>query len=327
MTFVAPDEDEPVELSILIISYNTRALTLLAIESLFRYPPPVNFEVIVLDNKSPDHSATAIRKAFPQIETIAYPQNVGFAKGNNIAADRARGQRILLLNPDTVTLENSHAALWEFAEKAPDRGIWGGRTLFPDMSLNPTSCWRRMTPWSLFCAAFGLTHIFPRSRLFSSEAYGDWPRDTFSDVDIVTGCFLLIDTSLWLRLGGFDETFFMYAEEADLCLRAKVMGARPGISPAAEIIHLGGVSEATSVDKIVRTTRGRVTLMNKHWSAPAIALGRALMLLWSLTRLLASRFVSGRRDAPGSSQAKWREVWTRRKEWLAGYETPTEAAP
>ena len=324
MAFVAPGEDRPIDLSIIVISYNTKALTIEALESLFRHPPPVNFEVIVLDNASPDASFEAIHAAFPQIDAIAHPQNVGFAKGNNIAAEKARGRRLLLLNPDTVSLQASHRALWDFAEREPVRGIWGGRTLFPDLTLNPTSCWRRMTLWSLLCSALGLTYVFPKSRLFSSEAYGAWRRDTVSDVDIVTGCFLLIDTDLWRRLAGFDEAFFMYAEEADLCLRAKAVGARPGITPDAEIVHLGGVSEVTDVDKIVRTTRGRVTLMCKHWSAPTVALGRGLMLLWSGLRLVGSRFVSGRRDNPGASQAKWREVWRRRGEWLAGYDAPSQ---
>ena len=183
-----------------------------------------------------------------------------------------------------------------------------------------------MTLWSLFCSALGLTHIFPKSRLFSSESYGDWKRDRVADVDIVTGCFLLIDTELWRRLGGFDEAFFMYAEEAYLCQRAAAVGANPGISPEAEIVHMGGVSEVTGVDKIVRTVRGRVTFMKKHWSPPAVALGKALTLLWSAIRLVASRFVSGRRDAPGAAAAKWREVWDRRREWLAGYDAPKGSA-
>lgn len=326
MAFIAPGEDRPVELSIIIISYNTKTFTLEALESLFRHPPPVDFEVILLDNLSPDGSAEAIRLGFPQIDLIEHPRNVGFALGNNIAAERARGRRILLLNPDTVSLEKSHSALWAFAEREPKRGIWGGRTLFPDLSLNPTSCWGRMTLWSLLCSALGLTYMFPKSRIFSSEAYGDWRRDTVSDVDIVTGCFLLIDAALWRRLGGFDEAFFMYAEEADLCLRAKAVGARPGISPDAEIIHVGGVSEATAVDKIVRTTRGKVTLIRKHWSAPSVALGLTLLLLWSAARLIGSRFAAGPRDKPGESPAKWRGVWERRKEWLAGYDRPAKAA-
>lgn len=320
MALVASSEALPVDLSVLVVSYNTKALTLEALESLLRFPPPVDFEVIVLDNASTDGSMDAIRDAFPQLHLIANPQNVGFAAANNLAAKLARGRRILLLNPDTVTLEYSHSAIWAFAEQQPDRGIWGGRTLFPDLTLNPTSCWRRMTLWSVFCGGMGLTHLFSRSTFFNSEAYGDWKRDQIRDVDIVTGCFLMIDTALWRRLGGFDPTFFMYAEEADLCLRAKALGARPGISPQAEIVHMGGMSEVTGADKIVKTARGRVTLMRKHWTPASFAAGKALMLLWSGLRYLGSQFLSGRRDAPGAARAKWSDVWRRRDEWLAGYD-------
>jgi len=325
MAFVARDDDRPVDLSVLVVSYNTKAITLEAIETLFRYPPPVDFELIVLDNLSPDGSAEAIRKAFPNVDLIAHPQNVGFARANNIIAEQARGRRLLLLNPDTVTLPNSHGPLWAFAERTPERGIWGGRTLYRDLSLNPTSCWGRITLWSLICSALGLTHSFPGSPLFNPETYGGWNRDTEADVDIVTGCFFLIDTALWRRLGGFDKAFFMYAEEADLCLRARAMGARPGITPEAEIIHLGGASEAVAVDKIVRLMRGRATLIRKRWSPPKAALGLAIMWLWSATRLVGSTVVSGRRDAPGTSQSKWRAIWARRREWLAGYDAPSEA--
>lgn len=319
MAFVAPGEDRPVDLSIIIVSYNTKALTLQALESLFRHPPPVDFEVLLLDNASPDGSFEAIDAAFPQIKAIAHPQNVGFAAGNNIAAERARGRRILLLNPDTITLPNSHSGLWAFAEREPERGIWGGRTLFPDMTLNATSCWSRMTLWSLFCSAFFLTHIGHHSSVFNPEAMPEWKRDSVRDVDIVTGCFLLIDAALWRELGGFDPAFFMYAEEADLCLRARRLGARPGISPEAEIVHMGATSEA-GADKIVKTTRGRVTLMRKHWNPAAVAVGRLLLLIWSGLRLFGSRFAGGRRDAPDAAREKWRLVWKRRGEWLAGYD-------
>ncbi len=322
MAFVALDQKAQVELSILIVSYNTKALTLQALSSLFDHPPPVNFEVLLLDNASPDGSFQAIDQAFPQIKAIDHAVNVGFAAANNILAQRARGRRILLLNPDTISLEASHEELWKFAEAEPARRIWGGRTLFPDLSLNPTSCWRRVTLWSLFCGAAGFTHLFPKSRLFSPESYGDWQRDSVADVDIVTGCFLLIDRDLWETLGGFDPAFFMYAEEADLCMRAKALGANPGISPAAEIVHMGGMSEPTGADKIVKTVRGRVTLMKKHWNPAAVALGRMLLLTWSAVRMIGSHVASGRRDTPGSAKAKWRTVWDRRREWLAGYAAP-----
>ena len=170
-----------------------------------------------------------------------------------------------------------------------------------------------MTLWSLTCSAFGLTHLGHGSSLFNPEAMPEWPRDSIRDVDIVTGCFLLIDTALWRELGGFDPAFFMYAEEADLCLRAKVRGARPGISPEAEIVHMGATSEA-GADKIVKTTRGRVTLMRKHWTPAAVAIGRALLLMvWSK----ACGFAFRKRPQDAPARREWSLVWKRRSGWQA----------
>lgn len=304
------------ELSILIVSYNTREVTLDCLRSLFAHPPAVPFEVLVLDNASGDGSAEAIAAAFPQVQLIAHPENSGFAGGNNLAAERATGRRLLLLNPDTIVLPGSLDALWRFAERQPQRGIWGGRTLFEDGSLNPTSCWARITPWSLFCSAAGLTYLFPRSNLFNSESYGGWARNSEREVDIVTGCFLLIDAALWRRLGGFDRTFYMYAEEADLCLRAGKLGYRPAVTPEAEIVHLGGRSEASHIEKTIKTTRGRVTLIRKHWPAWQRAIGLTLFRAWALSRALGSRVA---RDRRGGGSDKWQAIWGRRSEWLRGY--------
>jgi N-acetylglucosaminyl-diphospho-decaprenol L-rhamnosyltransferase len=311
--------DSGVDLSILIVSYNTREITLACLASVFAHPPTVSHEVIVLDNDSGDGSAEAIRDAFPQAKLIAHPQNCGFAEGNNIAAMQASGRRLLLLNPDTLVFENSLQALWDFAEASPARGIWGGRTLFGDMSLNPTSCWAQISLWSLFCSAVGLTMIFPRSSLFNPEAYGGWRRDGIREVDIVTGCFLQIDHVLWKQLGGFDETFFMYAEEADLCLRARALGARPAITAAAEIVHLGGASEKSAVEKVIKVHRGRVTLIRKHWPPLRVGIGLTFYRFWAWSRMLASHLVSGPRDGPGTAVSKWAAVWARRAEWLGGY--------
>jgi N-acetylglucosaminyl-diphospho-decaprenol L-rhamnosyltransferase len=308
-----------VALSIIIVSYNSRDITLACLASVYDHPPAVPFEVILIDNASPDNSAEAIAKAFPQVRLIASQDNTGFALGNNIAAKEARGKRILLLNPDTVVFVDSLTSLWAFAESTPERRIWGGRTLFADGSLNPTSCWSAMSVWSLFCATFGLTWFFPRSELFSPEWMGDWPRDTVREVDIVTGCFLMIDRALWEELGGFDRTFFMYAEEADLCIRARAKGARPAITPKAEIIHLGGASEASATDKTIKTLRGRATLIRKHWSPWRQRAGLSLYWLWALARRIGSQAFSGPRDKPGESREKWKAVWERRAEWLAGY--------
>jgi GT2 family glycosyltransferase len=310
---------EALALSILIVNYNTREITLECLASLYAYPPSTSFEVVLLDNASVDGSAEAIRAAYPQVNLIVSAENTGFAGGNNIAAQKAVGERLLLLNPDTLLFSGSLDALLAFAERTPARRIWGGRTLFGDHRLNPTSCWAEISLWSLFCSAFGLIWLFPRSRLFNPEAYGSWQRDSERDVDIVTGCFLMIDHPLWRQLKGFDPAFFMYAEEADLCIRARAAGANPGISPAAQIIHLGGASETSQTEKMIKVMRGRITLMRKHWNPARLATGLLLCRVWALSRLIGSRFLAGPRDAPGTSADKWKTIWQRRAEWLAGY--------
>ena len=191
-----PDAVSPVDLSILVVSYNTRAITLECLESLYRHPPSVRYEVIVVDNDSRDGSAEAIAAAFPQARLIAAKENLGFGGGNNLAAQYASGRRLLLLNPDTIVFERTFDAVWEFAEREPLRGIWGGRTLHKDGSLNPPSCWRDLSLWGLATQAVGLQHFFPENEFISWEDYGGWQRDRERAVDIVAGCFLLIDTEL-----------------------------------------------------------------------------------------------------------------------------------
>lgn len=311
-----------VDLSILIVSYNTRVLTLEAIRSALAETRQASIEIICVDNASSDGSAKAIEAAFPEVRLITLQNNVGFAQGNNIAARVAHGRRLLLLNPDTITIDGGIDKLWQFAERRPECRIWGGRTLFADRTLNPTSCWARMTPWNLFCRAAGLTYIFPKSELFNGEAYGDWRRDREREVDIVTGCFLMIDRDWWEALGGFDKTFFMYGEEADLCHRAAARGARPMISPEATIVHLGGGSEASSADKLVKTLRGKVTLMRVHWSPLAQKFGLAMFLSLSFVRYAASAIAQPavKRGAGTDNDVnRWITVWRRRREWMAGW--------
>lgn len=208
------------DVSILIISYNTRELTLACLESVYAQTAGVSFEVIVVDNASIDGSAAAVAERFPQCRLVALEKNVGFAGGNNLAAKHATGRYLLLLNPDTVVLENAAGRAVRFADEHADAGIVGGRTFFGDGSLNRNSCHGAPTPWSLFCMGTGLSSLLRRSGWFNPEGLGSWKRDSVRSVDAVTGCFLLIRRELWEKLGGFDESFFMYGEDTDLCQRA-----------------------------------------------------------------------------------------------------------
>lgn len=307
------------EVSVIVVSYNTRAMTLDCLRSLAA-ETTIPHETIVVDNASTDGSAAAIAAAFPAVRLIASPENHGFAKANNIAARAARGRYLLLLNPDTVVLDRALDRLLAFAERTPQAGIWGGRTLYADGTLNPTSCFARMTLWSVFCRVTGLNGLFRSSRLFNSEFYGTWPRDTEAEVDIVTGCLLLIRRDTWDRLGGFDDVFVMYGEEVDLCLRARAIGLRPRVTPEATIIHHGGASQAVQSDRAVRLMRAKMELIKRHFPPGQRGPGLALFRLWPWTRALVGRAMVG------GGGAEWRDVWRRRAEWQDGFASVKGAA-
>jgi GT2 family glycosyltransferase len=178
-----------------------------------------------------------------------------------------------------------------------------------------------MTPWNLLCRIAGLTRFFPSVEFFNGEAYGAWPRDRVREVDIVSGCFLLIPRSIWLALGGFDPLYFMYGEEADLCLRARRIGARPLLTPEAGIIHYGGASEKARTAKMVKLLMAKTTLIDRHWHVSLRPLGRNLLALWPASRALAFAAlaaITGRKDFTEDAKT-WREVWTCRDEWRLGY--------
>lgn len=301
--------------SILIVSFNTRELTLTCLRSVFEQTHNDALEVIVVDNQSSDGSAEAIEVAFPQVRLIRAERNLGFAAANNLAAELAKGEYLLLLNPDTVVLDGAIDKLLRFAETNPEAGIWGGRTLFADESLNPASCWAKPTLWSLFCQATGLTALFRNTRLFNPEAYGGWLRDSVREVDIVSGCFFLIRRELWEQLGGFDPVFFMYGEEADLCLRARAFGARPMVTPEATIIHYGGASERVRADKLVRLFNAKARLYEHHHGPITARLSKYLFDLWALSRLTAFAVLSLVKPEKKDIFQTWQAVWGHRHRW------------
>lgn len=307
-------------LAVIVVSYNTRALTLRCLQTLHAATRETRFETILFDNASPDGSAEAVAAAFPGVRLVRSADNLGFGRANNAAAAMTDAEWLLLLNPDTEVHDGAIDRLMAFAAANPDHGVYGGRTVFPDGSLNIASCWGRMTPWSTLCMALGLSAAFRGSEWLNPEGIGGWRRDSVREVDVVVGCFLLIRRSLWTALGGFDARYWMYGEDADLCLRAARLGARPVITPDAAIMHLVGAASATRADKVVMVARARVSLMRDHWPAFWRPLGPPLMLVWAGSRLLATRLaalVGG--EAARARAARWAQVWASRRDWLAGY--------
>lgn len=317
----AQDLSEPPLVSIIIVSYNTREMTLECLRSVVA-ETTVSYELLVMDNNSPDGSAEAIAAEFPDIRVWAETDNHGFAKSNNILCKEARGEYVLLLNPDTIVLDGAIDKLMAFAKARPEAKLWGGKTLFGDGSLNATNCWGRMTLWNVFCRTTGLTAIFKSSAFFNSESYGTWDRSEEREVDIVSGCYFLMKRDLWNTLGGFDLSFIMYGEEADLCLRAiDSHGARPRITPNSVIVHYGGASEAVRADKMIRLMRAKISLIDRHFPKWQQPLARGLFMLWPLSRAVAMRVSGAARKSADATQGSWAEIWARRAEWKDGYPT------
>ncbi len=315
-----PSGPDPVELSVLVVSYQTKDWTLAALRSLLAETRQVSMEVLVWDNASSDGSAETIAREFPQLSLFAEGENLGFGAANNALAERARGRRLLLLNPDTVVLDGAVDALWAFAERTPTARLWGGRTQFEDGRLNPSSCWGAPTPWSALCLGLGLARAFPRSAWFHPEGLGPWQRDSEREVPIVSGCFLMIDRDLWQELGGFHPDFFMYGEDADLCLRAQAHGARPRITPAAQIVHYGGASErGVRAGKMVRLFTAKAQLFRKFWGPWAARFGLWTLDLWVWVR--RAGFGVARLVGRGSPESRrvWKEIAAQKSAWHSAW--------
>jgi N-acetylglucosaminyl-diphospho-decaprenol L-rhamnosyltransferase len=306
----------PADVAVLIVSYNTEHLLNECLQSLYEQCGSLRQQVIVVDNGSIDRSVDMIRSGFTDVELIEAKQNLGFARGVNLAATRANAEFLLLLNPDTVVLDHAIERLVQFARLRPDHGLYGGRAVQRDGTLELSSCWALPTVWSMTCFALGLNTIFRHSPWFDRESMADWRRDTVREVGIVTGCFLLVPRDAWLKLGGFDERYFMYGEDADLAFRARQAGLRPIICPEACIVHDVGKASATRADKLLLLFTGKATLVRDHfhgWRKQLILL--ELLAGVGLRALLARvRLTSNRSQAEG-----WGKVWSERHDWIKGY--------
>lgn len=307
-------------LSIIIVSYNTCSLTLNCLDSIFKETSIDNYEVIVVDNNSQDDSASLIASRFPQVKLLTNGKNIGFAMANNLAASIAKGEYLLLLNSDTVVMDSAIDKLYKFAERNPQAGIYGGRTIFPDGKLNPTSCFGKVTLWSLFCGALGLTRLFKNTMLFNPEGYGSWNYDTDRYVDIITGCFLLTKAELWRELKGFNPLFVMYSEESDFCLRARKLGHKLLFNAEAEIIHYKGASEAEELNRSMNILKGEVTLIKQHWARNKCYWGVRLLIVRVNVRRVVS-YVLSKIDHKryGTVYMLWKELWEKRDRWLKGW--------
>ncbi len=298
-------------IDVVIVNYNTRERTIEGIRSVLEQDVP-GVRVVLVDNGSSDGSVAAIRARLPEVHVIDAGENTGFARAVNRGVSAGTSDFVLLMNPDATAFQGSIEAIRDFAVAHPGYGVYGGRTLRPDGTVDPSSCWGAPSLWSLLCFATAASTAFKGSRVFDPESLGRWERDSVREVDIVTGCLLLTSRDTWNALGGMDERFFLYGEDAEFSARARRAGYRPVIVPGAVIEHDVGGSTDSSGRKMAMVMAGKVTYLHASWPRPLAAGGTGLLQAGSGVRAVLEHATRARKRT-------WRDVWGSRRAWRGGY--------
>jgi hypothetical protein len=255
------------ELSVCIVNWNTRQDLEQAIASVLTSEAGLSLEVIVLDNASTDGSAEMVRERFPGVTLLRSGENVGFARGYNRAIGAARSRHVLALNPDTVVCPGALGRLVSFMDAQPDAGAAGPRLLNSDGSLQ-YSCRHFPTPMAAILRNTFLGRLRPRNHHTRSYLMADWDHGTAQPVDWVSGAALCLRREAWEQVGGFDEGFFMYAEDMDWCLRAQQSGWKVYYVPDAVIVHhIGRSSDQRPFPMVVAFHRSMARFYLKHYAS------------------------------------------------------------
>ena len=263
-----PPAQRPVDVSVVIVNYNVREFLVQAVRSVQQASGTLETETWVVDNNSVDDSVAVLETDFPEVRLIANRKNVGFGTANNQAIQQANGRFILILNPDTIVQEDTLERMVAFMEKHPACGALGCQILNPDGSFAPESRRAFPTPEIAFWRMTGLGRLFPRSRRFGGYNMTYLPEDEAAEVDALSGSCMFVRREALLGergAGMFDEDFFMYGEDLDLCFRIQRAGWSIWYTPDTRIIHYKGESTKKGEIRYVRLFYGAMLLfIEKH---------------------------------------------------------------
>jgi GT2 family glycosyltransferase len=237
------------DVSVIIVSYNTADLTLKCLASL--RSAPGEKEIFVVDNTSTDGSAAAVDKQFPECTLIVNPKNLGFGAANNRALKLCRGRYVIFLNPDTVVRPDALSRTVSYMDAYPNVGLAGARIQNPDGSPQESISWR-----------------YPGEKFTKGET-----KDLPGKIACVLGAFMIVRRPLIDELGGFDEDFFLYGEDEDLAWRIRERGFSIGYIEEAEVLHWGGQSETGTPppELFEKKLRAEFLFYSKHYRPQTIA--------------------------------------------------------
>lgn len=256
------------KLSIVIVNYNVRYFLEQCLRSVYKALEGIDAEVFVVDNNSADGSVAMVQEQFPQVHLIANSDNPGFSKANNQAIRIAKGEYVLLLNPDTVVEEHTFRKSLEFMDAHPDAGGLGIKMIDGKGIYLPESKRGLPTPWVAFYKIFGLSSLFPRSKRFARYYLGHLSEDENQEVEILAGAYMLMRKKTLDEVGLLDEDFFMYGEDIDLSYRILKGGYKNYYLAESTIIHYKGESTKKGSLNYVRVFyKAMVIFAEKHFSS------------------------------------------------------------
>jgi GT2 family glycosyltransferase len=228
-----------VDVSIIIVAWNVRKFVRDCLKSVYEHTKGIDFEIIYVDNASEDGSVEMVKEQFQAVRIIENDENMGFIKANNQGIKISRGRYVLLLNSDTILLNNAIAETIKFADANPKAAVVGCKVLNPNQTLQRT-CFMYPSLLNTFLGATYLYKIFPGSKFFGREHMTWCDFDEPMEVETVCGCYSLVRKEAIDQVGLMDERYFVYGDDPDWCYRFKKKGWKIMFSPEGRIIHYGG---------------------------------------------------------------------------------------
>ncbi|MDX1415724.1 MAG: glycosyltransferase family 2 protein [Candidatus Promineifilaceae bacterium] len=273
-----------IDLSIITVSWNVCQLLRDCLQSVEDQRYNLNLEMIVVDAGSSDGSPAMVRKDFPWVKLIESAENLGFPRGNNMGIRHAQGRHILLLNPDTLILEDALSKMVKFLDQYIGIGGLGAQLLNADLTVQSS---RRRFPtfWTALFESTWLQDVAPK-KLMQTYYAQDLANDEINDVDWVTGACLMVPKRVIDHVGLLDEAYFMYSEELDWCRRIKEAGWRIVYFPEAKIVHyVGKSSEQAVTERHINFQRAKLRYFRKYHGRMSSGLLRIVLLfnyLWQM---------------------------------------------
>jgi len=268
-------------LSIVIVNYNVKNLLKKCLESIFKYEKDTEFEVIVVDNNSKDHSQEMLKRDFPQVQLIENKRNLGFSRACNQGIKEGQGRYILLLNPDTELTSGGFKKMIDFMDSKPEVGICGPKMMDQEGNLQ-FSC--RSFPSYLTAISSSqsiLNRIFPENFLSQKYLLKEQDHSQIREVDWVSGSCLLAKTEMFEKIGLLDERFYMYVEDVDLCYRAKKSGFSVFYFPLVVVVHhIGKSTQKKKFAMLLEHHRSMYYFHMKHHRPNVFLKGIVFLSVW-----------------------------------------------